>query len=194
MNKLQDWYDSYTGHWSKQEEYSHDTILHKAVNVPEKLATFLTSFISNINKATTLWFSSYESLKFYLCYIPVLRRAEASWQFPWKWHPATTNRFEFVRTPVNEFNLAIHYTQPSAIISFSFFLGMDSYKLESIPELYAILLEEHIQISLEMQEVGICSLLKSPKLTRLIQYVQMWRLCWLKFSFMLFKPWQFQMY
>jgi hypothetical protein len=52
----------------------------------------------------------------------------------------------------------------------AFLLGMDSTSFEqSLTEFCAILLEEHLQVALEMLEVGICSSLQSPKLTRVVQ-------------------------
>jgi hypothetical protein len=40
---------------------------------------------------------------------------------------------------------------------------------QSLAEFYSILLEEHPQVALEMFRVGICSLLKFPELTRVLQ-------------------------
>jgi hypothetical protein len=40
---------------------------------------------------------------------------------------------------------------------------------KSVVEFYTILLEEHLQIALEMLEVGIYRSLQSPKLTTVVQ-------------------------
>jgi hypothetical protein len=40
---------------------------------------------------------------------------------------------------------------------------------QSLAEFYTTLLEEHLQVALEMLEVGICSSLQSPKLTTVVQ-------------------------
>jgi hypothetical protein len=41
---------------------------------------------------------------------------------------------------------------------------------QSLKEFITILVEEQLQVALEMLEVGICSSLQSPNLTRLVQY------------------------
>jgi hypothetical protein len=47
---------------------------------------------------------------------------------------------------------------PFAFSMTTVLLGMDSYKFEqSLVEFYAILFEEHLQVALEVLEVGICS-------------------------------------
>jgi hypothetical protein len=47
---------------------------------------------------------------------------------------------------------------PFAFSTTTVLLGMDSYKFEqSLVEFYAILFEEHLQVALEVLEVGICS-------------------------------------
>jgi hypothetical protein len=45
---------------------------------------------------------------------------------------------------------------------------------QSLVEFYTILLEEQLQVALEMLEVRICFSIWSPKLTRMIQLVQVW--------------------
>jgi hypothetical protein len=71
---------------------------------------------------------------------------------------------------------------------------MDSYQVfkHSLAEFHAILLEEHLKVTLEMLEVGICYSFWSPKLTRVVQccsnLVIVVTRNMLKFTFMLFKP------
>jgi hypothetical protein len=40
---------------------------------------------------------------------------------------------------------------------------------QSLVEFYTIFLEEHLQVALEMLEVGICSSLYTPKVTGMVQ-------------------------
>jgi hypothetical protein len=40
---------------------------------------------------------------------------------------------------------------------------------QSLAEFFTIFLEEHLQVALEVLEVGICPSLLSPKLTRVVQ-------------------------
>jgi hypothetical protein len=64
--------------------------------------------------------------------------------------------------------MVLHHILPS--IQPQYFLEWTpTISKQSLTEFYTILLEEHLQVAVEMLQVGICSSLQSPKLIRVVQ-------------------------